>query len=110
MPFPFIVDSSRLIAARRRHRRNPDAVESPTDKASQNPVHDTNHENNFVLRSRKISKKNIHQRDGAEHDSQTEPPDNPAANPNMDVIHKFSLYVLGRAVSAAGLYCPDRMP
>jgi len=37
-------------------------------------MHDANDENDFVLGARKIPKKNVHQRNCAEHHAQAKPP------------------------------------
>jgi len=76
------------MAFQRRHRRYLNAFKSPAHYSSQNPVHNADKKNNLVLRASELSKENVHQRDGSEHNSQTKPPDNPAVNANMDVVHK----------------------
>jgi hypothetical protein len=66
-----------------RNRAYPNAIESPTYNATQNPVQDADNKNDLVLSARKIAKENVHQRNRAEHHSQTKPPENPSVNPNM---------------------------
>ena len=76
------------MAFRRRHSGDPDSLIGPAHDASQNPVHDANNQNDFVLRARKIPKEYVHQRDRADDHAEQKPPDNPAVNTNVDMIHK----------------------
>ena len=88
MPFSRIFRTRDLMAFRRRHSGDPDSLIGPAHDASQNPVHDANNQNDFVLRARKIPKEYVHQRDRADDHAEQKPPDNPAVNTNVDVIHK----------------------
>jgi hypothetical protein len=64
------------------------ALAGPTHDTSQNPVHDANSENGLFLSVREISQENVQQRDRSANDAHTKPPDNPAVNPNVYVVHK----------------------
>jgi hypothetical protein len=88
MPLSIRSGFSGPIVLRRRRRRYLNAFKCPAHHASQNPVQDANDKNDLVLRTRKLPKENVHQRDRPKHYAQTKPPDNPTVNPNMDVIHK----------------------
>jgi hypothetical protein len=86
MPFPGRVNPNGPLGLRRQ-RFHVNAVEGPTHNASQCPVQDADDQNHFVRGAGKVAKKNVHQRDRSQHDSQAKPPDNPPTNPNMNVMH-----------------------
>jgi hypothetical protein len=66
-----------------------DALERPTDEASEKPVHQSDDDESLFLASRKMPSKNVYQGDYSAHYPYRNPPDDPAVNPHMNVIHKI---------------------
>jgi hypothetical protein len=91
MPFLLIAGVCRsTVFIRRLGQTDLNTSQGPTYTASQKPMQYAKDENNPVLRSRQISAKDVDQCGHPAYCADIEPPDDPAVNPHMNVMHKSS--------------------
>jgi hypothetical protein len=67
--------------------------QGPTYKASQKPVQYAQNNESLLLGSREMSSNDVNQGDHSTHQPPVKPPNHPAVNPHMNVIHKSSYYL-----------------
>jgi hypothetical protein len=81
-----------------------DTLEGPTYEASQKPVQYSEDNEGLFPGSREMPSKNVDQSDYSAHYADAKPPNDPETNPQMNVTHRASYYlIIGRANEAHGL-------
>jgi hypothetical protein len=93
MPFHLRGGSSGRLLFGQLWRLHLNTFQGPTYKASQKPVQYAQNNESLLLGSREMSSNDVNHGDHSTHQPHVKPPNHPAVNPHMDVIHKTSYYL-----------------